>query len=138
MFTPLFITSTKHAICLFITCLMAHTPMHRHHHPRPHLASAVWHHMTVIATQYVVNRAERFRCDTFTNRTASGSIARRGVVAIDTRLFHFGTRFKIPGYGFGIAADTGSAIIGQRLDLAVNSCREAFAWGSRRVVIAYR
>ena len=47
-----------------------------------------------------------------------------------------GTRLTIPGYGQGIAADTGGAIIGARIDLWFSTQADALAWGRRSVTIA--
>lgn len=60
----------------------------------------------------------------------------RGTVAVDPSIVRFGSALKIPGYGFGRARDTGGAIVGRRLDVAMMSCAEAFKWGRRRVMVA--
>jgi len=67
--------------------------------------------------------------------TATGIRARRGVIAVDPRVIPLGTLLYVEGYGIGIAADTGSAIRGWRLDLCFNTVREAIRWGRRRVRI---
>jgi 3D (Asp-Asp-Asp) domain-containing protein len=41
----------------------------------------------------------------------------------------------VPGYGDGVAADTGTAVRGAMIDLWFPSCREARAWGRRTVAI---
>jgi 3D (Asp-Asp-Asp) domain-containing protein len=41
----------------------------------------------------------------------------------------------IPGYGEGVAADTGSAVQGAAIDLWFPSEAEALAWGRRTVTI---
>lgn len=68
--------------------------------------------------------------------TASGMRAAYGVVAVDPRVIPFYTRLYIPGYGFAIAADTGSAILGNRVDLFFNTYGEAVQWG-RKVLPVY-
>ena len=97
--------------------------------------NVAWHHITVLATAYVVNPADR-RCFVGT-RTASGTHAGLGTVAVDTRIFPFGTRFRIPGYGKGVALDRGGAIRGHHIDLAVMSCSRAFNWGARYLAVDY-
>ncbi len=59
--------------------------------------------------------------------------AQKGVAAVDTRLLPFGTRMYIPGYGFAVAADRGTAIKGHRIDLCFNTYAEAIHFGSRWV-----
>lgn len=63
--------------------------------------------------------------------TASGIPATYGVVAVDPDVIPLGTRVFIPGYGEAIAADTGGAIQGARIDLCMEDYDEAFAFGRR-------
>jgi 3D (Asp-Asp-Asp) domain-containing protein len=49
--------------------------------------------------------------------TKTGTGVYRGIVAVDPRVIPLGTRMYIPGYGYGIAADTGGDIIGNHIDL---------------------
>ena len=46
-----------------------------------------------------------------------------------------GSRLSIPGYGLGVAADTGGAILGAKIDLWFPSVEEARAWGVRVVTV---
>jgi len=57
----------------------------------------------------------------FHGRTFSGLLGGYGVVAVDPRFIPIGTRLYIEGYGYAIAADTGGAIKGNRIDLAIDS-----------------
>ena len=61
--------------------------------------------------------------------TASGSQARPGTIAADTRHYPFGTIMYVPGYGYGEVADRGGAIKGQKIDLYFNTHQEALEWG---------
>ena len=62
--------------------------------------------------------------------TASGTKAKPGTLAADTRHYPFGTVIYVPGYGYGIVEDRGGAIKGRhRLDLYFNTHREALRWG---------
>jgi 3D (Asp-Asp-Asp) domain-containing protein len=97
---------------------------------------AAWSRIAVRATAYVVDASAR-GCTLNTARTASGTVARPGTIAVDTRVFPFGTRFHIPGYGYGRATDTGGSIRGRHIDLAMRSCSRALAWGSRTVMVSY-
>jgi 3D (Asp-Asp-Asp) domain-containing protein len=62
-------------------------------------------------------------------RTASGRMARPATVAVDPSVFPIGTRFYIPGYGWGIAEDTGGAIKGRHLDLFFWRHQTGRDWG---------
>ena len=68
-------------------------------------------------------------------RTASGMPAAPGVVAVDPAVIPLGTRLLIPGYGEGIAADTGGAVQGNEIDLWFPTQAQALAWGRRTVRI---
>jgi 3D (Asp-Asp-Asp) domain-containing protein/peptidoglycan hydrolase CwlO-like protein len=67
--------------------------------------------------------------------TASGLPLGWGTVAVDTSVFPFGTKMYIPGYGDGVAADTGSAIIGKIIDIWFPTCAQARAWGRKTLTI---
>lgn len=67
--------------------------------------------------------------------TASGTKARHGTVAADLRLFPFGTRLRVPGYGIGEVEDVGGAVRGAHVDLWFPSHREAKRWGTRRLKV---
>lgn len=69
------------------------------------------------------------------NFTALGLPARRGIVAVDPRVIPLGTQLYVEGYGPALAGDTGSAIKGQRIDLFMDSHREAVNFGRRRVKV---
>ena len=49
--------------------------------------------------------------------TATGAPLEKGIVAVDPSVIPLGTRLYIPGYGYGLAADTGGSILGYMLDL---------------------
>jgi 3D (Asp-Asp-Asp) domain-containing protein len=68
-------------------------------------------------------------------RTASGLPVGVGVIAVDPGVIPLGTRVFVPGYGPAVAADTGSAIRGNIIDLWMPSTAAARAWGRRTVTI---
>jgi 3D (Asp-Asp-Asp) domain-containing protein len=68
-------------------------------------------------------------------RTATGIPVGWGVIAVDPAVIPLGTRLTIPGYGEGVAADTGSAVRGATIDLWFPSLGQARAWGRRTVTI---
>lgn len=67
--------------------------------------------------------------------TATGIVARHGVVAVDPNVIPLGARLYIPGYGVAIAADTGGAIQGNIIDLCMESYSEAINFGRRTVKV---
>lgn len=68
-------------------------------------------------------------------RTATGVPARYGVVAVDPSVIPLGTRLYIPGYGYGVAADTGGAIVGDRIDLCFDTGAQAIGYGRQAVTV---
>ncbi|KXK38969.1 MAG: Cell wall-binding protein YocH precursor [Candidatus Hinthialibacteria bacterium OLB16] len=59
-----------------------------------------------------------------------------GTIAADTDHYPFGTRMYVPGYGWGVVEDRGSAIKGpDRIDLYMSSHGEALHWGRQQVVV---
>jgi 3D (Asp-Asp-Asp) domain-containing protein len=67
--------------------------------------------------------------------TATGVPVGWGIVAVDPSIIPLGTRLTIPGYGEGVAADTGSEVSGATIDLWFPSRAQALAWGSRTITI---
>jgi 3D (Asp-Asp-Asp) domain-containing protein len=61
--------------------------------------------------------------------TATGVRARHGVVAVDPRVIPLGSRVYIPGYGVALAADTGGAIKGNKIDIYLDSHSECLQRG---------
>lgn len=87
---------------------------------------AVYH---MVATAYTADSARGIP----SGRTASGLPARYGVVAVDPHVIPLGTQLYVEGYGTAIAADTGSAIVGHRIDLCMDSLQRAIDWGRQPV-----
>lgn len=67
--------------------------------------------------------------------TATGTQAKKGVVAVDPSIVPLGSKVYVPGYGVAIAADTGGAIKGNRIDVCYETKNEAFSWGVQNVTI---
>lgn len=70
--------------------------------------------------------------------TASGMAPRRNpdgisTVAVDPTVIPYGTAMYIEGYGYAVAADCGSGIKGNMIDLYLNSEAECINWGVREV-----
>ncbi len=67
--------------------------------------------------------------------TATGVPARFGIAAVDPRVIPLGSRLYVEGYGPALAADTGSAIVGNRIDLCFNQGWQAIDWGVRPLTV---
>jgi 3D (Asp-Asp-Asp) domain-containing protein len=80
--------------------------------------------LTVSATGYSIR-----------GRTSTGAPTGPGVVAVDPGVIPLGTRMAIPGYGEGVAADTGGGVRGASIDLWFPTLAQARAWGRRTVTI---
>jgi 3D (Asp-Asp-Asp) domain-containing protein len=68
-------------------------------------------------------------------RTSTGLPVGFGIVAVDPAVIPLGTRITIPGYGEGVAGDTGGAVQGMTIDLWFPTLAQALAWGRRTVTI---
>ena len=69
-----------------------------------------------------------------TGRTATGTLAGPGAIAVDPAVIPLGSHLFVPGYGYGWAVDTGSAIRGTLIDVWLD-CGAATIWGRRQVTI---
>jgi len=101
--------------------------------PRPHHRAValttrpVLRRVVVVATSYCMGKT-----------TATGQRVHRGIVAVDPRVIALGSRLYVPGYGAARAEDTGSAIIGDRIDVYLppaHGCAASWQWGRRRVQV---
>ncbi|HEU4752272.1 MAG TPA: 3D domain-containing protein, partial [Armatimonadota bacterium] len=89
--------------------------------------------LPVVATAYDPGPGS---CGKYANgRTCNGKRAGYGIIAVDPKVIPLGSKIYVPGYGYGIAADVGSAIQGNRVDLGFNSRSGSFKWGRRQVTI---
>ena len=73
--------------------------------------------------------------------TSTGTVPTEGTtIAVDPSVIPYGSKVYIPGYGMAIAADTGGAIKGNKIDLFLNSENDCINWGVQTVslyIIAY-
>ncbi|MBR0576435.1 G5 domain-containing protein [Proteiniclasticum sp. BAD-10] len=72
--------------------------------------------------------------------TATGTVPVRNeggwsTIAVDRNVIPLGTRVYVEGYGYAIAEDVGGAIVGNKIDLYMNSTSAALTWGRRTVTI---
>jgi 3D (Asp-Asp-Asp) domain-containing protein/peptidoglycan hydrolase CwlO-like protein len=80
--------------------------------------------VTVVATGYSMGGA-----------TSTGVPVCWGTIAVDPSVIPLGARMTIPGYGDGVAGDTGSAVRGATVDLWFPTPQQAFKWGRRVVTV---
>lgn len=67
--------------------------------------------------------------------TARGNLLKRGYVSVDPNVIPLGTAVYVEGYGYAVADDTGGDIIGNRIDLAMDSHGEAIDFGRQTVKV---
>jgi 3D (Asp-Asp-Asp) domain-containing protein len=58
-------------------------------------------------------------------------------IAADLNVFPVGTILFIPGYGYGVVADTGSAIKGNRIDLYYDTVEDVYKYWGKKTVDVY-
>lgn len=56
-------------------------------------------------------------------------------ISVDPNVIPFGSMLYIEGYGYAIAADTGSSIKGNKIDVYFNTLQECYEWGTRDVKV---
>ncbi|HBW39158.1 G5 and 3D domain-containing protein [Desulfosporosinus sp. BICA1-9] len=69
------------------------------------------------------------------NNTATGVKPREGLIAVDPKVIPMGTKVYVEGYGYAIAADTGGAILGNKIDVFFGTLRQCMDWGRKPVRI---
>jgi 3D (Asp-Asp-Asp) domain-containing protein len=69
------------------------------------------------------------------NKTATGVEPREGLIAVDPKVIALGSKVYVEGYGYAIAADTGGAIRGNRIDVFFATLRQCINWGRKSVHI---
>lgn len=73
-------------------------------------------------------------------KTATGTWPKIGTIAANPKIFPYGTKLYIPGYGYGRVEDTGSGSGGDSviaLDLLMESEAECRQWGRKRGLKVY-
>lgn len=75
---------------------------------------------------------------TYTGRkTYTGTNPGPGTIAVDPRVIPLGTRLYVEGYGYGVARDVGSSIVGNKIDVFLESEAAARKWGRRMVNVYF-
>ena len=76
-----------------------------------------WRKVRMLATSYSASTAGVSRDKSYYGKARCGINMRFGIVAVDPRVINLGSSVYVPDYGVGNACDTGSAILGKRIDL---------------------
>ncbi|MDO7488542.1 LysM peptidoglycan-binding domain-containing protein [Peribacillus sp. NPDC096622] len=89
--------------------------------------------ITVSATAYTAD------CHGCSGTTATGVDLKANpdakVIAVDPSVIPLGSKVYVEGYGYATAADTGSAIKGNRVDIFVPNEQDAVNWGVKNVKV---
>ncbi|MED1567653.1 SH3 domain-containing protein [Bacillus paramycoides] len=94
--------------------------------------------LTVIATAYTADPSEN---GTYGGRVLSAmghdltENPNIRIIAVDPKVIPLGSKVWVENYGEAIAADTGSAIKGNRIDVLVGSKNKAINWGRQTVKV---
>ncbi len=92
------------------------------------------HSLEMYATWYRPASCGRSPDSPWYGIAATGVTVERGIVAVDPNVIPLGTRLYVPGYGEALAADTGSAVIGNIIDLGFAD-HEMPDWYTRWVTV---
>ena len=88
---------------------------------------------------YVTATAYTASCSGCSGITATGLDLRNNpsvkVIAVDPRVIPLGTKVFVEGYGYAVAADTGGAIKGNKIDVFIANKSQAYKWGRKKVKI---
>lgn len=76
-----------------------------------------WRKIRMLATSYSAATAGKDRDHPEYGITYLGWPMRKGIVAVDPNVIPLGAKVYVPGYGVGVAGDTGGAIKGRHIDL---------------------
>ncbi|PEZ84045.1 LysM peptidoglycan-binding domain-containing protein [Bacillus sp. AFS017274] len=89
--------------------------------------------ITVRATAYTAD------CQGCSGTTATGVNLKANpnakVISVDPSVIPLGSKVYVEGYGYATAADTGSAIKGNRVDIFVPNEKDAVNWGVKNVKV---
>ncbi|MCA1057249.1 ubiquitin-like domain-containing protein [Rossellomorea aquimaris] len=88
---------------------------------------------------YVSSTAYTASCNGCSGYTATGINLKSNpgikVIAVDPSVIPLGTKVYVEGYGYAVAADTGSAIKGNKIDVFFSSKSDAYRWGRKTIKV---
>ena len=84
---------------------------------------------------YVTSTAYTANCNGCSGTTATGinlhANPNAKVIAVDPSVIPLGSKVYVEGYGYAVAADTGGAIKGNKIDVFFPSKSDAYRWGRK-------
>ena len=90
-------------------------------------------------TIHVASTAYTANCEGCSGVTATGKDLSQNpdanVIAVDPNVIPLGSKVHVEGYGDAVAADTGGAINGKKIDVHMPNKEEANAWGTQDVEV---
>jgi uncharacterized protein YabE (DUF348 family) len=97
----------------------------------PNGAIEYWRRLRVFLTSYTEATCGKTPDDPWYGLTRLGWKMRHGIIATDPRVIHLLSELYVPGYGRGVAADTGGMIRGRHIDLGydVDNFIMHYKWG---------
>ena len=88
---------------------------------------------------YVSSTAYTASCNGCSGYTATGINLKSNpnvkVIAVDPSVIPLGTKVYVEGYGYAVAADTGGAIKGNKIDVFFPSKSDAYRWGRKTIKV---
>lgn len=94
---------------------------------------------SVSKEMYVSSTAYTASCSGCSGKTVTGVNLKANpnakVIAVDPDVIPLGTKVYVEGYGYAVAADTGSAINGHKIDVFFPDSASAYKWGNKKVKI---
>jgi uncharacterized protein YabE (DUF348 family) len=88
---------------------------------------------------YVSSTAYTASCNGCSGHTATGINLKANpgikVIAVDPSVIPLGTKVYVDGYGYAVAADTGGAIRGNKIDVFFSSKSDAYRWGRKTIKV---
>ena len=133
---------------LYVTAFLVHTSYLLYHHEPPtqieRLEQDIIHDLQqrIEGLEDIFSEAETYMVTAYTHAapggningtgdgiTASGLPVREGLVAVDPAVIPLGARVWVEGFGVMLAADTGGAIKGKRLDIFMDDKAKALRFG---------
>ncbi|PLT31878.1 3D domain-containing protein [Peribacillus deserti] len=101
--------------------------------PAPKAKAPAYKEITVTATAYTAS------CGGCSGITATGLNLKKNpnakAISVDPRIIPLGSKVYVPGYGYAVAADKGSAVKGKKIDVFISSKSKAIQWGRKTVKI---